>query len=642
MIGKVLGERYEIIEKIGGGGMALVYKAKCRLLNRFVAIKILRTEFTEDEEFVKKFKREAQSAASLSHPNIVGIYDVGKEDNIHYIVMEYVKGQTLKDLIKSKRTLNVDFATSIAMQICSAIEHAHNNHIVHRDIKSHNILLREDNSIKVTDFGIARAVSSSTITNTGNIIGSVHYFSPEQARGGYTDEKSDIYSLGVVLYEMITGRLPFEGESPIAIALKHIQEEPLMPSQYNTKIPKSIEDIILKCMEKDVSHRYENADQIIGDLRQSLVMPNGTFVKRKRNYSDENTKIIKPIILEDYKKAGAQSLVSMQKNEEIFNSEVIDNKDKNRKSRLMFFGAIFAGITFALVLFSIYIYVNSLITVKEVEVPDLTNLSELQAKESLNELGFFMEVAERVNSMEVPDGNIISQIPKPSEKNKVTNPIKVVVSKGPYKVEVPKLIGQSYDRVKLILDREGLVEGDFKQEYSEYPYGLVISQSINPGLEVDQGTIIDYVISFGPAKFIMKDYTGMNIDEVRTDLLLKELILQNIIEEHSSEYQEGIVINQSIRAGAEVSRNSVVDIVVSLGEEITVKTKSFDIDLNNIPQDSIIDIYLTSNGEKEKIFSKVYDGDNKIPLTVSGEGMATIEVYVNGSLFSTRDVDFDN
>ncbi len=297
MIGKVLGNRYEIIEKIGGGGMALVYKAKCRLLNRFVAVKVLRAEFTEDEEFVKKFKRESQAAASLSHPNIVGIYDVGMEDNVYYIVMEYIKGQTLKDLIKKKGALGVDFATNIAIQISSALEHAHKNHIVHRDIKSHNIMIREDNSVKVTDFGIARAISSSTITNTGNVIGSVHYFSPEQARGGYTDEKSDIYSLGIVMYEMMTGRLPFEGETPIAVALKHIQEEALKPTSINTRIPKSMEDIIQKCIEKDVNNRYSSMSEIIADLRQSLVMPNGDFVK-KNKFTDENTRVIKPIKLD--------------------------------------------------------------------------------------------------------------------------------------------------------------------------------------------------------------------------------------------------------------------------------------------------------------------------------------------------------
>ncbi|HRU41954.1 MAG TPA: Stk1 family PASTA domain-containing Ser/Thr kinase, partial [Candidatus Diapherotrites archaeon] len=386
MIGRVLGDRYEVLEKIGGGGMALVYKAKCRLLNRFVAIKVLRPEFTEDEEFVKKFRREAQSAASLSHPNIVGIYDVGTENNSYYIVMEYVKGQTLKELIKSKGTLGVEYSTNIAIQICYALDQAHKNNIVHRDIKSHNILIREDNSVKVTDFGIARAVSSSTITNTGNVIGSVHYFSPEQARGGYVDEKSDIYSLGVVMYEMLTGRLPFEGDSPIAVALKHIQEEPEPPSRINSKIPKAIEAIIMKCMEKEVSKRYNSASEIINDLRQSLVMPNGDFVKKNR-YSDESTRVLEPIKIIDREVAAEinEEPESKESNEVKEEKIVIDDysvdpipkvpegKDKpvqNKRSIKFTIVAIFGGLLLALLLGGGILFVNSLFTVKEVEVPD--------------------------------------------------------------------------------------------------------------------------------------------------------------------------------------------------------------------------------------------------------------------------------
>ncbi|HPW41509.1 MAG TPA: Stk1 family PASTA domain-containing Ser/Thr kinase, partial [Bacillota bacterium] len=378
MIGRVLGDRYEILEKVGGGGMALVYKAKCRLLNRYVAIKVLRPEFTEDEEFVKKFRREAQSAASLSHPNIVGIYDVGTENNSYYIVMEYIKGQTLKELIKSKGTLGVEYSTNIAIQICYALEQAHKNNIVHRDIKSHNILIREDNSVKVTDFGIARAVSSSTITNTGNVIGSVHYFSPEQARGGYVDEKSDIYSLGVVMYEMLTGRLPFEGDSPIAVALKHIQEEPEPPSGINSRIPKAIEAIIMKCMEKEVSKRYNSASEIINDLRQSLVMPNGDFVKKNR-YTDESTRVLEPIKIID--KEAAVDIIEEPESKELNEGKeekiliddysvdpipkVAEGKDKpvqNKRNVKLTIVAVFGGLLLALLLGGGILFVNSLFT----------------------------------------------------------------------------------------------------------------------------------------------------------------------------------------------------------------------------------------------------------------------------------------
>jgi serine/threonine-protein kinase len=270
MEGRVLGNRYELIEKIGGGGMALVYKAKCRLLDRVVAVKILRPEFTNDEEFVKRFRIEAQAAASLSHPNIVSIHDVGHEDDVHYIVMEYVDGITLKEYILKKGLLSWKEAVSIASQICSAIEQAHRNSIVHRDIKPHNILITRDGIAKVADFGIARAVSSSTITMVGSTIGSVHYFSPEQARGGYTDEKSDLYSLGIALYEMVTGRVPFDGETPVAVALKHIQDQPVPPLDYESSLPKGVNDIIMKAIKKDQSKRYQSASEMLSDLKGAV------------------------------------------------------------------------------------------------------------------------------------------------------------------------------------------------------------------------------------------------------------------------------------------------------------------------------------------------------------------------------------
>jgi serine/threonine protein kinase len=250
LIGRVLGKRYEIVERIGSGGMSQVYKARCSLLNRYVAVKVLRPEYTSDENFIRKFRRESQAAASLSHQNIVSVYDVGVDDEVHYIVMEYIEGKTLKQLIQEKGRLSPAETAEIAQQICKALVHAHKNHIIHRDIKPHNILVTKDGVAKVTDFGIARAVTASTVTNSGNVIGSVHYFSPEQARGGFIDEKSDLYSLGIVIYEMITGQVPFEGESPISVALKHLQEPVKPPGKVVEDIPPGLEQIIMKAIEK--------------------------------------------------------------------------------------------------------------------------------------------------------------------------------------------------------------------------------------------------------------------------------------------------------------------------------------------------------------------------------------------------------
>ena len=645
MIGKVLGNRYEILEKIGGGGMALVYKAQCRLLNRFVAVKILRAEFTEDEEFVKKFKRESQAAASLSHPNIVGIYDVGMEDNIYYIVMEYIKGQTLKDLIKQKGSIGVDFATNIAIQISSALEHAHKNHIVHRDVKSHNILIKEDNTVKVTDFGIARAVSSSTITNTGNVIGSVHYFSPEQARGGYTDEKSDIYSLGVVMYEMLTGRLPFEGESPIAVALKHIQEEPVRPSDINPKIPKSVNDIILKCMDKDDDNRYNSMGEIISDLRQSLVMPNGDFVRRNK-FTDENTRILKPIKIEQgSSEAGAANksiFENIGRQYDIAEEEVPKNGNKKKHTKMTVL-AIIGGLILALTVGGIILGLVNFLSVKEILVPDLTNLTEEQAKQKLKDVGLVMEVTDRVPNKDVPAGQIIMQDPKANQKNKIINPVRVTISEGPRKVPVPSLIGQSYDKVDLILEKEGLNEGKVDQKYSEYPNGIVIEQSVVANSQVDEGTIVDYVISIGPEKFLMPNYIGKSIEQVKTDLIAKDLILGNPTYETSSVYEKDSVITQSITPGTEVSRKSVVDFTISQGKGSG----------NNIPL--LLQVPLPEGKDRMRvvvqmvqnsIIERIYEGylsssESPLEIPITGKGKVVFEIYIDGVFEKSLEYDFN-
>ena len=278
--GKLLGSRYEIIEKIGNGGMATVYKAMDRILKRYVAVKILRDEFTTDQEFIRRFEAEAQSAARLTHPNIVSIYDVGVEGNLYYIVMELIQGKTLKEIIiEEQGPLPWKWSVNVAIQIASALEMAHKNNIIHRDIKPHNIIITEDGIAKVTDFGIAKAVSNSTITAFGTTIGSVHYFSPEHARGGYTDAKSDIYSLGVVMYEMLTGKVPFDADTPVSIALKHMQEEPEEPINVNPNVPIAVNKIILKALKKDATLRYQTSTDMLRDLRAALKNPTGEFVE---------------------------------------------------------------------------------------------------------------------------------------------------------------------------------------------------------------------------------------------------------------------------------------------------------------------------------------------------------------------------
>ena len=372
--GTVLGNRYEIIEKIGTGGMATVYKAKCKILNRFVAVKVLREEFTTDEEFIRRFNSEAQSAASLTHPNIVSIYDVGQEYNIYYIVMELVQGKTLKQIISKEGKLPWKWSVNIAIQIASALEAAHKNNIVHRDIKPHNIIITEDGIAKVADFGIAKAVSNSTITAFGTTIGSVHYFSPEHARGGYTDAKSDLYSLGVVMYEMLTGKVPFDADTPVSIALKHMQEEPVAPMKLNQSIPFAINQIILKAMKKDINERYQSATEMLKDLSMALKNPNGDFVETDDGMEESFTKQI-PIINDSQIKytnnRRKQPTTKMRKLKQYF--------EDNPKVKVISIVALFVLIPLiALFLTMTIINANS---VKSVQIPNIVGLTQDEAKE---------------------------------------------------------------------------------------------------------------------------------------------------------------------------------------------------------------------------------------------------------------------
>ena len=335
--GMIIAERYEILGKIGTGGMADVYKAKDHKLNRFVAVKVLKPEFREDTTFIQKFRSEAQAAAVLTHPNIVNVFDVGDDNGVYYIVMELIEGITLKEYISKKGRLSVKEATSIAIQVSMGLEAAHSHGIVHRDVKPQNIIISMDGKVKVTDFGIARAASSNTISS--NVMGSVHYSSPEQVRGGYSDEKSDIYSLGITLYEMVTGRVPFDGDTTVAIAIKHLQEEMVPPSVYAPELPHSLEQIILKCTQKSVDRRYQKMEDVIGDLKHSLIDPQGDFVKLTSVDNDAKTVVISDAELGEIKhtpkqvsKADPEALEA-EINETDYDDEPEDTSRKRRESK---------------------------------------------------------------------------------------------------------------------------------------------------------------------------------------------------------------------------------------------------------------------------------------------------------------------
>ena len=492
MEGQLLGNRYELIERIGGGGMAVVYKARCRLLNRYVAVKILRSEFTDDEEFVKRFRIEAQAAASLSHPNIVSIFDVGHDGNTHYIVMEYIDGITLKEYIARMGALPWREAVNIAIQICSAIEQAHKNHIVHRDIKPHNILITKEGIAKVTDFGIARAVTSATITMVGSTIGSVHYFSPEQARGAFTDEKSDLYSLGITIYEMVTGKVPFDGESPVAVALMHIQERAERPADVNPAIPRGLNDLIVKAIKKDQNLRYPNASEMLCDLQRTLSEPN---VQISGSGTAEE--------LPTRKMQAVGKDVELAKDEEIEeDGEGMDLVKKRKKDRLSIWLGIATGLVIALILFYIgvkvvipYIFPES---PEEYVVLDYTNKNFNDVKAELAKLNINADDSDRVYNDKIGENIIISQEVATGNKLKPGSTIRFKVSNGPELAEVPEVVGK-----ELRLGEQDIKNNDLEvsevQEYNDtVGTGLIIRTEPVALDKIKPGETVTVFVSLGP------------------------------------------------------------------------------------------------------------------------------------------------
>ncbi len=560
MEGRTLGGRYEIIEQIGGGGMARVYKAKCHLLKRYVAIKILRDEFVDDEDFIRKFKRESQAAASLSHPNIMNIYDVGVEKidgkDIHYIVMEYIKGKTLKEIIKEKGKLEFHEAVSFSLQIADALQDAHMNHIVHRDIKPQNIMVTEDNRIKVTDFGIARAATSATLTTTSNVLGSVHYFSPEQARGGYTDEKSDIYSLGIVMYEMITGKLPYEGETPISVALKHVQEDIIPPREMDDTVPIKFESIILKCVQKKQVDRYANVSELIRDLK-SIKDDGDMALIANDSAGDSPTQIIPAIMHEDV-------------------SEMTSKTKRKKKSKKNDGGvkiillAILLAFLLVTSIFVGYLRFSSFFGKSEVIVPKLIGETEASARDILSEKGLELKVKGTAKSSEYKAGEIINQIQKEGSKVKKGFIIEVIVSEGEELVRVPGLMNKTLGEAEEELIRVGLKIGQPKYEPSDTTaVDLIMDQDPEPFSYVVPGSRVNVVISKGEEikLVIMPNLIDEDITRAKNTLLSLGLKIGEVKKQPSNEIAKDHVVWQLYNEGTELETNTSVDLYISSGPD---------------------------------------------------------------------------
>lgn len=636
MLGTILGNRYEIIEKIGGGGMALVYKARCRLLNRYVAVKVLRDEYINDEEFIKKFRRESQAAASLSHPNIVNIYDVGVEKigdhDIHYIVMEYIKGKTLKEVIKEKGKLTVNETLDYSIQIAEALAHAHKNHIVHRDIKPHNIMITEEGRVKVTDFGIARAASASTISNTSNVIGSVHYFSPEQARGRYTDEKSDIYSLGIVMYEMITGRVPFEGDSPISVALKHIQEEIIPPREIDSSIPVPLENIILKCVRKSQIERYSSASELLNDLYK-IRNANDDVILDNISSVDEPTQIIPPV--ENRNDTGMRK----------------SNKKKNTDSglKVVFLAILLAFIVVSSLALGFMKFRELFATTDEIRVPNLVGMDVEQAEEELKELGLNLEVSKEIYNNEYEKGLIIDQKPDARTEVKKGYTVEVVVSKGKEMTTVPNLINKDITEIEGLLRDANLVEKVTYENSDTVPANKIIDQDPEPFTEVEVGSVVRIVVSKGPEVVLvpMPNIVGLTEEQARNALIANNLVPGEITREPNEEYEEGKVFWQSIVAGFEIEANTAVDFMVSAGppevpeepqepgnEDNSDDEIPFIINITPKGENDTVRIRIerVQDGRKETVYNEVHEVNKEVQIYLSGKKDSTFEFYQDDKL----------
>lgn len=659
LVGKLVGNRYEILEKIGDGGMATVYKARCRLLNRFVAVKVLKEEYVNDSVLTKKFATEAQAAASLSHPNIVSIYDVGKEENINYIVMELVVGKTLKDIIQKEGKLHWKKACEIAYQISQGLEHAHKNHIIHRDIKPQNIIVTNDMKVKVADFGIAKAVSSTTITMSLDTMGSVHYFSPEHAKGGVTTEKSDIYSLGIVLYEMLTGILPFNGDSAVSIALKHVQEEPTRPSDLEVTIPLSVNNIVMKAIQKDPNLRYQNITQMALDLRLALNDPNGNYAQIK-NYDNFATQKIEPIKFDGGSKVRQEKVSQLFDDRtdgvhenRIFNTDSFKSKgdsartikSKKKKKFRRFLVFLIVGI----MLFGGFFYAGLYVTgalnrVDDVEIPDLKNQSVENAKLLLQQLGLELEVAGEMYDNEIAANNIISQDPENPMKTKPGKVISVVVSKGAEKTSVPDVTKLSLDDAIFVLEQKGLKYETYEETSLEIERGQIIRQMPEKETPVDSGTTVSIYVSLGvgDGKVKMPKLTERTQEDAIKIIETNNLILKEpIVYKSNKERPNNVVLSQSIPEGSIIDEGTIITLEIN---KISADTQSPIANTDITYDNGVVSIELSKMSAETvniKIFNDskriLYDKDcsksqNNVKISVVDTTTKYIEVYVDNNI----------
>lgn len=711
--------RYEIIAKIGSGGMADVYKAKDHVLNRLVAIKVLKQEYSTDATFVKKFRVEAQSAAGLSHPNIVSVYDVGEDDGVYFIVMELVQGITLKNYIDMKGKLDIREALNISVQIASGLSAAHENRIIHRDIKPQNIIMSRDGKVKVTDFGIAKVADSTTVTTTA--AGTVHYISPEQARGGYSDERSDIYSLGITMYEMVTGRVPFEGETNVAVALMHIQSEMVPPRKLEPSIPVSFEKIILKCTQKKPERRYASAKELIADLRKVLTHPDGEYVvipgavpegrtivmkdddidslktaSLHRSLSDvteetlngmteeDEEPVQKPVQKSDSRKRPAKK--SDPEEDDDFDNDEDDDEEVNPAlNKVMMVLGIGGFIILAVIIFFIIGHAAGFFggshnkkesdtqsvsteSVSEtapassnaevVIVPNLSNMTETQAKAALNKLRLGVSVR-KGSSDDVPEGQVYDQSPAAGVKTDVHTQVTIYISTGKETFKLDDVTGMDYDQAQSQLENDGL-KVSLEFEYSDsVDKNEVIRTSPESGSQVAEGDTVTIVASKGKeTKYVTVPYViGYDLDTAISMIKDAGLTYDGKSSDYSDSVPEGEVMNQSIGSGQSVEEGTSITLTVSLGSKVSSYTASISIEnpfgaeivdgngnSDTYSEGQVTVVVYKPDGSSETVYDQ-YATEESLPgsvtTTSSSAGSGSVYAYINGIQYASYEVDFD-
>ena len=606
--GMIIAERYEILGKIGTGGMADVYKAKDHKLNRFVAVKVLKPEFRADTTFIRKFRSEAQAAAGLTHPNIVNVFDVGDDEGVYYIVMELIEGITLKEYIAKKGKLSIKEATSIAIQVSMGLEAAHNHGIVHRDVKPQNIIISTDGKVKVTDFGIARAASSNTISS--NVMGSVHYSSPEQVRGGYSDEKSDIYSLGITMFEMLTGRVPFNGETTVAIAIKHIQEEMPSPKEFVPEIPSSVASIVLKCCQKSPDRRYQNMAELIADLKQSLINPEEDFVVNKdpdmeggtRMISDEDMAQIKRKVPyqsgREYEEQDHDETMRLRSDTEAIyeNDEEAEGEDDYdydpKMERVTTVLAIVAGVVICIILIVLAVKIfggkknegnnpsGPIITTEEtkeeaekVTMPDVKGMNVDDARNTLTGLGILTEVVYE-ESDSVAEGVVISTDVSVGAQIDKGSKVTLTASAGTQGVEVPNVVGLTFDEANTQLVSKGFLVNKTEDYSDTIEAGRVIAQTPADGNKAPKGSVITVTVSLGKedTKIRVPNLIGLSEQDGTVEAIEAGLTVGSVTHIYSDEVGEGMICYQSYSHGSYVDQGTSIDIKVSQGaQKVTYK-----------------------------------------------------------------------